>query len=263
MRHRHANEGGARRAHRHQYKEKRDKGTLIEDAGGVESSAGPKERPDDQYPRPRARPANPLDHDRRSGGGQAALKLGIGNDLVTGRLDGPHLRAARPHDRLLPIQDQPVAPAALRLADLGFFDLAVLTTLTAQRAYRLTRLQVGTVVFDGAGARLDLATLLRTECKPLLDLPVLLGVRVRLPCRLLAERIPKVIADERGRWARWEWRKGGERAGSGRRYSGTRHGGDAKEGRVSRHQRSTLPGEEPPSCPQSCSMSRSSRNTDS
>src|SRR5437763_6648008 len=67
--------------------------------------------------------------------GHAALKIGVGVDLVTGRLHGPHLMAARPHDRLLPIQDTPVAPGGLRLADLGFFDLAVLASLTAQRAY--------------------------------------------------------------------------------------------------------------------------------
>ena len=48
---------------------------------------------------------------------QAALKIGVGIDLLTGRLDGPHLMAARPHDRLLPIQDTPVAPGVLRLAD--------------------------------------------------------------------------------------------------------------------------------------------------
>jgi hypothetical protein len=58
-------------------------------------------------------------------GTHAALKLGVGIDLVTGRLDGPHLMAARPHDRLLPIQDAPLEPGAIRLADLGFFDLAV------------------------------------------------------------------------------------------------------------------------------------------
>lgn len=140
----------------------------------------------------------------------AALKIGVGMDLVTGRLDGPHLMAARPHDRLLPIQDQPVAPGGLRLADLGFFDLAVLASLSAQQAYWLTRLQVGTVVCDGAGARLDLLTRLRTACKPTLDLPILLGVKERLPCRLLAERIPKAIADERRQHMRDEARRRGQ-----------------------------------------------------
>ncbi|MDQ2787332.1 MAG: IS4 family transposase [Chloroflexota bacterium] len=127
----------------------------------------------------------------------AALKIGVGVDLLTGRLDGPHLMAARPHDRLLPIQDAPLAPGVLRLADLGFFDLSVLATLSAQHGYWLTRVQVGTVVLDPTGQRHDLLTLLRQRCKRTLDLPILLGVRERLPCRLLAERVPKAVANER------------------------------------------------------------------
>ncbi len=140
----------------------------------------------------------------------AALKIGVGMDLVTGRLTGPYLMAARPHDRLLPIQDQPVAPGVLRLADLGFFDLTVLAALSAQQAYWLTRVQIGTVVLDGAGARLDLVALLRQECKRTLDMPILLGVREHLPCRLLAERVPKVIADERRQRLRDEGRRRGQ-----------------------------------------------------
>jgi hypothetical protein len=142
--------------------------------------------------------------------GQAALKLGVGIDLVTGRLDGPHLRAARPHDRLLPIQDQPIVPNALRLADLGFFDLAVLAALTAQQAYWLTRVQIGTVVLDPVGQRLDLVTLMRQRCKRTLDLPILLGLRERLPCRLLAERVPRAVADERRQRLRDEGRRRGQ-----------------------------------------------------
>lgn len=143
-------------------------------------------------------------------GSHAALKLGVGLDLVTGRLDGPHLMAARPHDRLLPIQDQPVAPGVLRLADLGFFDLAVLVTLAAQRAYWLTRVLVGTVVLNHAGQRLDLVSLLRQRCKRTLDLPILLGGEERLPCRLLAERVPKPVADERRQRLRDEARRRGQ-----------------------------------------------------
>lgn len=141
---------------------------------------------------------------------QAALKLGVGIDLVTGRLDGPHLMAARPHDRLLPIQDQPVAPGVLRLADLGFFDLAVLDTVSAQGAYWLTRVQIGTVLLDPAGQRLDLLTLLHQDCKRTLDLPILLGLRERLPCRLLAERVPRAVADERRQRLRDEARRRGQ-----------------------------------------------------
>ena len=143
-------------------------------------------------------------------GSQAALKIGVGVDLLTGRLDGPHLMAARPHDRLLPIQGRPVAPGVLRLADLGFFDLAVLATLTAQRAYWLTRVLGGTAVWDRDGHRLALVTLLRQRCKRTLDMPILLGMHERLPCRLLAERVPKAVADDRRQRLRDEARRRGQ-----------------------------------------------------
>jgi len=143
-------------------------------------------------------------------GTHAALKLGVRLDLATGALDGPYLMAARPHDRLLPIQDAPVDPEAIRLADLGFFDLAVLADLDAQQAYWLTRLQSGTVVMDVQGARLDLLTVLRQRCKRTLDLPVLLGVKDRLPARLLAERVPRAVAEERRTRQRDEARRRGE-----------------------------------------------------
>jgi hypothetical protein len=145
-------------------------------------------------------------------GGHAGLKLGVGLDLVTGRLDGPHLLAARSHDRLLPVQEQPVAAGAVRLADLGFFDLAVLATLGARDAYWLTRVQHGTAVLDVHGTRLDLVTLLRRRCRRTLDLPVLLGVRERAPCRLLAERVPKAVADDRRQRLRDEARRRGQTA---------------------------------------------------
>lgn len=143
-------------------------------------------------------------------GERAALKIGVGLDLVTGRLAGPHLMAARSHDRLLPIQQAPVAPGVLRLADLGFFDLTVLNAISAQRAYWLTRVQHGTVILDEAGQRLDLVALLRRGCKRTLDLPILLGVRERLPCRLLAERVPKEVAHGRRQRLRDEARRRGQ-----------------------------------------------------
>lgn len=89
-------------------------------------------------------------------------------------------------------------------------------TLTAQQAYWLTRVQIGTVVLDGAGQRLDLAALLRQGCKHTLDRPILLGLRERLPCRLLGERVPKAVADERRQRLRDDARRRGQTVSRGR-----------------------------------------------
>lgn len=143
-------------------------------------------------------------------GGHAALKIGVGVDLVTGALVGPQIVAGRAHDRLLPLHDAPLAPGVLRLADLGFFDLSVLRAISAQGAYWLTRVQHGTVVMERDGTRRELLTLLKHRCTGTLDLPILLGAKDRLPCRLLAERLPKPVADERRQRLRDEARRRGQ-----------------------------------------------------
>jgi DDE family transposase len=127
----------------------------------------------------------------------AALKLGVRLDLVSGRLHGPVLGAGRDHDRTLPLAARALPVGGLRLADLGFFDLALFGDLAAQGGYWLSRLQVNTAVCDPDGARLDLPALLRAADR--LDCPVRLGAAARLPARLLAVRVPQEVADERRR----------------------------------------------------------------
>jgi hypothetical protein len=55
--------------------------------------------------------------------GAAALKIGVRLDLLGGELYGPVLGAGREHDRRLPLKAEALPAGALRLADLGFFDL--------------------------------------------------------------------------------------------------------------------------------------------
>ena len=82
----------------------------------------------------------------------------------------------------------------LWLADLGYFSLAHLATLVTAGGHFLTRLNAQTAVFDAQGRRWELATLLATKCRLSLDLAVTLGVRDRLLCRLLAQRVPPAVA---------------------------------------------------------------------
>ena len=57
---------------------------------------------------------------------QAALKLGVRFDLCRGVLRGPLLYDGRTHESTTPLQRAPLPAGALRLADLGFFDLEAL-----------------------------------------------------------------------------------------------------------------------------------------
>jgi hypothetical protein len=98
----------------------------------------------------------------------------------------------------------------LYLADLGFFRLERLHQIAQQDGFFLSRLQAQTTVFTADGTRWDdLVALLATQAASV-DLPVTLGVRLRLPARLLAVRVPQEVADQRRRRVRAEARRRGQ-----------------------------------------------------
>ena len=115
------------------------------------------------------------------------------------RLDPPtanHPRRAS--DATNPIA-QEVAPAgSLSLFDLGYFCLDRFQNLTRAGAFWISRLQHGTSVFDAQGQPLALLQYLRqqTGSGPI-DVSILLGVSHRMPCRLIALRVPQEVADRR------------------------------------------------------------------
>ena len=68
----------------------------------------------------------------------------------------------------------------------------------------LSRLAPGTAVYTPDGARWDMLDLLAAAGPPRVDLAVTLGVRHRLPARLLAVRVPEEVANQRRRRVREE-----------------------------------------------------------
>lgn len=139
----------------------------------------------------------------------ARLKLGVRLDLATGALSGPYPEHGVTSDRTISLQDEPIPKGALRIADLGFFDLDVLLSIGQAEGYWLTRPQITTVLTDQDGQRRDLATLLAAQATDSLDMSLRLGARHHLPCRLLALRVPKEVADQRRRRLRAEAKRRG------------------------------------------------------
>ena len=133
----------------------------------------------------------------RTGKAQAAVKLQVRFDLLTGQLDGPHLQDGRAHDRTSPHQAGGIGPGALRIHDLGFFSLDALRDAAGRQEYWLTRLQVQTGLYDQRGTRLDLLTYLLAARTRRVDLAVQVGAQHRLPARLLAVRVPAEVAAQR------------------------------------------------------------------
>jgi Transposase DDE domain len=140
---------------------------------------------------------------------QAALKIGVRYDLCHGHLVGPFLFEGRRHESTTAVQRAPLPPGALRLADLGFFDLEVFAQISAAAGYWLSRLHQGTAVYDAAGQRWDVLALLAAQGTERVDLPIALGAEQHLAARLLAGRVPQEVADQRRRRLREQARDHG------------------------------------------------------
>lgn len=141
---------------------------------------------------------------------KAALKLQVYLDLQRGTLQGPVLESARKQDRSSSLQRTPLPKGSLRLADLGYFSLDLFDDLNVQGVYWLSRLQIQTGILDPSGQRLDLVKYLEDQVSAEIDLPILLGVRHRIPCRLLITRVPQEVADQRRRRLREQARSRGQ-----------------------------------------------------
>ena len=143
----------------------------------------------------------------RTGQGRAALKFQVRLDLCTGALSGPLLQDGRCHDRTSPLQDAPLPPGSLRLADLGYFSLDVFRNMARQGVFFLSRLQVQTLVFAQDGKGLDLLKVLRAQTSEPIDLGVCIGNKHRLPVRLLAAPVAPEVAQVRRRKLKLEARR--------------------------------------------------------
>jgi len=154
----------------------------------------------------------------RTNHGDAALKLQIQLDLCTGRLAGLELQHGRDSDCQSATRTQEVVADALYLADLGYFKLTRFRAIAAADAFWLARGKAGTVVYDSHGRRWDEVTdlLERSADGNVVDIPVEIGGRERLPGRLVAVRVPQEVVDQRRRRLRQQARQKGKTVGKRR-----------------------------------------------
>ena len=145
--------------------------------------------------------------------GKAALKIEVMVDLVRGRLFGPLLLPGRRHDQRGLLPQQALPQGALRLADLGYFSLDRLQALDHNGSFWLSRLKLGTSLYDKQGQAFDVLELVKQAEKAgqqHLEAPVHLGKRHRLEARLLTQRVSDEVAAERRRRLRRSAKKRGQ-----------------------------------------------------
>jgi hypothetical protein len=127
-------------------------------------------------------------------GPKAALKLTVGLDLKTGTLCGPELADGRAADLRAELAQASPPPGGLAIADLNYFDTAKFARWSEAGAFFLSRLKVRTAVYDPKGPRLNVLEMLQETGQNDLDREVHLGSKERVPCRLIARRVPAEVA---------------------------------------------------------------------
>jgi len=140
------------------------------------------------------------------GGGQAAMKLQVEWDLRSGDLAHLQIEAGKSPDGATTRQQARRGPGSLRIADLGYFNLDVFEEMTQAGEYFLSRLQPRTSLRKPDGTPVDLAEWLPQQTGVFWDEPMLIGDAKRLPCRVIAWRLPPEQAARRRQKLRHEYK---------------------------------------------------------
>jgi hypothetical protein len=143
----------------------------------------------------------------RHGGGVAAIKLQTELDLRSGALSCVQIEEGRSTDGATTRQHARRGKGSLRIADLGYFNLAVFQEMMAEKEHFLSRLQYGTAVMMLDGEELRLLRWLQKQAGPIVNHWVLAGKAQRLRCRLIAWRLPAKEVNRRQRKLRQEMRR--------------------------------------------------------
>jgi hypothetical protein len=130
--------------------------------------------------------------------GRAALKIQVLWSLRTGQLLRWMLEPGRASDARSAMVETTPPAGSLSIFDLGYFSLERFRRVGEAGAYWISRFQHGTRVLDSDGKRLDLRRFLRKHRKSgLVDVPVMVGEKEPLRCRLIAVRVPAEVAARR------------------------------------------------------------------
>jgi hypothetical protein len=142
-------------------------------------------------------------------GENAALKIQVSWEYSRGALDGIFLQDGYCQDKTSPYQTMELPAGALHIGDLGYFSLEKLAGDSEKGVFWITRWKFKTTIWDETDHLLDLGEFLSDQTQNQLDLPVQVGGKQQLTCRLLASRVPQEVADQRRQRIKETYRKKG------------------------------------------------------
>lgn len=127
---------------------------------------------------------------------KSSFKLQVRLDALRGGLTCSRLLDGRQTDTATPLACLPVLSRSLSIRDRGCVDLLRWQEESRQGAYVLSYVKAGVKLFSLTGTPLDLPLLL-AQGPSCAEMEVLVGVKERVRMRLLFERLPPAIAQER------------------------------------------------------------------
>ncbi len=147
----------------------------------------------------------------------SALNVFVRWNLTTGEMQGPLLSHGRTNDARSPLSLEQLPAGCLYVADLGFYSLKRLLALHGrskrERRFFLTRHQPGTGLWTRSGHRLCLRALVPTQVGQRVEVSARLGRHRGVWVRVLMERAPKEVGDERRERMKESARDHGREAG--------------------------------------------------
>jgi Transposase DDE domain len=144
------------------------------------------------------------------GSGVAAMKLQTELDLRSGAFSCVQIEEGRSPDGATSRQHARRGEGSLRIADLGYFNLAVFEEMVAEKEHFLSRLQFGTAVLTLEGEEVDLLSWLGKQTGPIVDQWMLVGKGQRLCSRMIAWPLPQKEVNRRQRKLRKEMQRKGK-----------------------------------------------------
>jgi hypothetical protein len=143
-------------------------------------------------------------------GPKAAMKLQTVWEFLHGNLSAVIRQMGRQPDQKFKGHLARVVRGALFLCDLGYFVLTSLRDIAAGEACFVSRLDTQCALYDPTTQeRFDLLAHLRQSPDDQVELSLLVGLKIKLACRVLAVRLPPDVVEERRRKAKANARRKG------------------------------------------------------
>lgn len=169
--------------------------------------------------------------------GQSSLRAQVRLELGQGQMQGPWLQAGRTAERSGVAVETPLPEGCLYNVDLGYFTLTDMRRHGKEGHYWLTQAKATVKLYDQAGQCWDLLALLEAHKSDVIDLYVQVGVKDRLPARLIAVRLPAAQVEARRQRANTQPEgkpKGCQPPGKGRGSKARKSSGKRKRWRKNR-----------------------------